>query len=268
MTNKFLIAIDLDGTLLTSDYKLSDYSVHVLNILKERGHEIVLASGRPPRNILPYYKALSLSSPIIAYNGLLSMNPKDPSFPHFEYRIDKDLIKKILSECELSLKNYLMESDDRSLFLKRDEKKLDPYFPYGAFNRKKKLEEVLEKDPFIAVFEGSKETEEKISNMTKSFPPYAYRHWSNMPYSELYIEGKDKGNALKEIAKTLQIPRENVIAFGDGNNDESMIAFAKYGFAIANSKSALLLSKYPKTMGGNNEDGVAKTLAKFFSIPN
>lgn len=268
MTNRFLIAIDLDGTLLTSDYKLTDYSIHVLNILKEHGHEIVLASGRPPRNILPYYKALSLNSPIIAYNGLLSMNPKDPTFPQFEYRIDKNLIKKILSEYEPSLKNYLIESDDRSLFLKRDERRLDPYFPYGAFNKKERLEEVLEKDPFIAVFEAPKDIEEKISNLTKSFPPYAYRHWSNMPYSELYIEGKDKGNALKEIAKSLQIPRENILAFGDGNNDESMISFAKNGFAIANSKSSLLLSKYPKTIGGNDEDGVAKTLAKFFSIAN
>ncbi|HBB05314.1 MAG TPA: HAD family hydrolase, partial [Firmicutes bacterium] len=46
MTNKCLIAIDLDGTLLDSKYQLSDYTAHILNVLRQQGHEIVLASGR------------------------------------------------------------------------------------------------------------------------------------------------------------------------------------------------------------------------------
>lgn len=266
MTNKCLIAIDLDGTLLDFNYHLSDYTVHVLSILQEKGHEIVLASGRPPRNILFYYRLLGLSSPIIAYNGLLVMNPKDPSFPRFERRIDKALVKDILSKYGEKIENFLIEEDDRNVFLKKEDARLEPYFPYGAFNKKEYLKETLEKDPYIVVFDAKKEIEEKIDTLVKNYPPHSYRHWSNMPYSELFISGKDKGNALREIAKVMQIPRENIIAFGDGANDEGMISFAKRGFAIANSKSELLLSKFPKTMVGNDEDGVAKTLAKLFSI--
>lgn len=265
MTNKCLIAIDLDGTLLDSKYQLSDYTAHILNVLRQQGHEIVLASGRPPRNILFYYELLGLSSPIIAYNGLLALNPKDPSFPCSEYRIDKNVVEKILSKYQEEIENYLIEDDDDCLFLKKDDPRLNPYFPYGASNRKNDLKEVLKKDPFIVVFEAKRKIEEGISAFMKDHPPYSYRHWSNMPYSELFILGKDKGNALKEIAKTMQIPREKIIAFGDGKNDEGMISFAKRGFAIANTKSESL-RKFPKTLGGNDEDGVAKTLASIFSI--
>lgn len=266
MTNKCLIAIDLDGTLLDSNYHLSDYTVQVLSVLQEKGHEIVLASGRPPRNILFYYQLLGLSSPIIAYNGLLVMNPKDPSFPHFEHRIDRMLVKDILSKYGERIENFLIEQDDRNVFLKKDDPRLEPYFPFGAFNKKENLEEILEKDPYIVVFEARRNIEDKIDDLVKNNAPYSYRHWTNMPYSELFISGKDKGNALREIAKAMQIPRENIIAFGDGTNDESMISFAKRGYAIASSKSEVLLSKFSKTLAGNDEDGVAKALAKLFSI--
>ena len=259
MIKKKLIAIDLDGTLLTSDYKITDYSLDVLSRLSEMGHAIVLASGRPLRNIIPYYHHLGLKTPLIAYNGLLTLNPSDPSFPKTERRISKDLLKDIADKYEDRLTNYLFESDDSSLYLKKDEPILNPFFPYDDSNRKS-LEEVLSKDPYIAVFEADKGLEDILEKEIEAVKPYRYRRWNKMPYSEIYIDGQDKGAALIDLAKYMGISSDDVIAFGDGDNDDSMISFAKLGYAIKGAKSEMLKEKHPLTLDDNDHDGVAKTL--------
>ncbi|MBR3266554.1 MAG: HAD-IIB family hydrolase, partial [Bacilli bacterium] len=62
MTKK-LIFIDLDGTLLNDSFELSPYTVKVLKEVSKKGHKVILASGRPPRAMLPYYKQLGLDTP-------------------------------------------------------------------------------------------------------------------------------------------------------------------------------------------------------------
>ena len=80
MTKK-LIFIDLDGTLLNDSFELTPYTKDVLKRISEKGHLVVLASGRPPRAILPYYEELGLKTPFIAYNGTYVIDPNDKSFP-------------------------------------------------------------------------------------------------------------------------------------------------------------------------------------------
>lgn len=263
-SKKNLVAIDLDGTLLSNDYRLSLEAKRFLKELEDGGTAVVLASGRPPRNILSYYKEIGLSSPIIAYNGLYLANPSDPSFESVERRIPSTLVAKIIANCGGFLKNYLVESSDSSLYLYRDEPKLGPYFPYSSSNRKNTLSEVLKENPFIAVFESDSKGEGKIASIVNDYPPCAYRHWRNMPYSELYLARMDKGNALATLCQKLNIERENVFAFGDGDNDASMLSFARHGYAIKSTKSDLLKSRFPLTEEGNDDDGVIKTLKTFF----
>ncbi len=254
-----LIAIDLDGTLLTSDYRLTSTSLDVLKKIKDKGARIVLSSGRPPRNILPYYRMLGLDDPIIAYNGLLIANPSLPSFKRTEKRLPKALIRSVLSSFDTKITNCLIESSDECLYLKKDEPALKPYFPYGCDNLKP-LSEVFSLDPFIAVFETDLETEKAIAKMAEEYGPYRLRHWNKAPYCELYVDGCDKGWALSELMKELKIKGEDVLAFGDGDNDESMIALAKNGFVIKGAKSELLKRRHPVTEFDNDHDGVAKTL--------
>ncbi len=254
-----LIAIDLDGTLLTSDYRLTATSLNILKAVKEKGAKIILSSGRPPRNILPYYRMLELDDPIIAYNGLLITNPSTPSFKRIEKRLPCALIKNVLSAYGEKMVNYLIESNDGALHLKKKEPALNPYFPFNERNLKT-LDEVLAYDPYIAVFETDLKTEESIAKMAKDFGPYRLRHWNKAPYSEIYIDRCDKGWALGKLIETLKMKNDDVIAFGDGDNDESMIALAKDGFAIKGAKSELLKRLYPITEYDNDHDGVAKTL--------
>ena len=63
MTKKKMIALDLDGTLLRSDNTISDYTVDTIKKIQEKGHKIVIATGRPYRMALEHYRRLPLTVP-------------------------------------------------------------------------------------------------------------------------------------------------------------------------------------------------------------
>lgn len=60
-----LICLDLDGTLLNDNKEISSYTKQVLNELQQRGHQIMIATGRPYRASQMYYHELNLTTPII-----------------------------------------------------------------------------------------------------------------------------------------------------------------------------------------------------------
>ena len=264
--NKKLISIDLDGTLLTPDYKLLPFSERVLKELEKEGHIVLLSSGRPLRNILPFYNQANLKGPLIAYNGALALYPNRDLSPIIKKKISYSFVNSIIKEFDPYLKNYLLELNDQTLYLKKEETALQPYFPYSDKNLKNLCKTSLKEDIFIAVFECDPLKEEELRKKIESDNRYLYRHWNKMPYCEIGIKDIDKGEALKVVAKSLNFKQEDIIAFGDGDNDASMLAFAKNGFAIRNTRSALLRERFSLTEKGNADEGVAHTLNNLFNL--
>jgi hypothetical protein len=70
-----LVAIDLDGTLLTSAKQISEVSAAILRQVRVDGVHVVLATARPPRSVKPFYDLLDLDTPMINYNGALVYDP-------------------------------------------------------------------------------------------------------------------------------------------------------------------------------------------------
>ena len=66
---KYLIALDMDGTLLNNNNQISNLTKEYLINLASQGHKIIISSGRPIRGIISYYNELKLDTPIICYNG-------------------------------------------------------------------------------------------------------------------------------------------------------------------------------------------------------
>ena len=72
----YLLAIDLDGTLLNSGKDISPTTEGILrSARREHGVKVVLATARPPRTVLPFHRRLNLDTPLICYNGALVFDP-------------------------------------------------------------------------------------------------------------------------------------------------------------------------------------------------
>src|SRR5207253_1198193 len=66
-----VLALDLDGTLLTDDLRITRRSHDAIRRARARGVAVLLASARPPRAMLRYHRHLELDTPLVAYNGAL-----------------------------------------------------------------------------------------------------------------------------------------------------------------------------------------------------
>ena len=70
-----IIAVDLDGTLLNSQSQLSDFTKETIKKVSQKGHKVIIATGRPYRMAYHYYKELELDTPMINFNGSLTHLP-------------------------------------------------------------------------------------------------------------------------------------------------------------------------------------------------
>jgi HAD superfamily hydrolase (TIGR01484 family) len=77
---KYLISLDLDGTLLYEWETISKPTLNYIEFLKKQGHQFVIATGRPYRSSVEFHSLLSLDTPLINYNGGLVTSKKDPNF--------------------------------------------------------------------------------------------------------------------------------------------------------------------------------------------
>ena len=79
---------------------------------------------------------------------------------------------------------------------------------------------------------------------------------------EINAAGVNKGKGLLELGGILGISREEIMAFGDGDNDIAMLREVGFGVAMENADEEVkAVADY--VTGSNDEDGVAKAIARF-----
>ena len=97
MKKNYLIAVDLDDTLVYEFDKYDKVSFELLKRLSKTNY-VVIATGRPYRSSKYYYDLLNLNTPIINYNGALVHHPFDKRFESSKITIDKNVVIKILED--------------------------------------------------------------------------------------------------------------------------------------------------------------------------
>ena len=94
--------------------------------------------------------------------------------------------------------------------------------------------------------------------------PFANTHLcpSQPMFLEFFHGEVSKAAALSKLGELLHIPREEMIAMGDGANDLELIAYAGLGIAMGNATEAVK-KKAPAVTKTNDEDGVAEAIRKY-----
>jgi len=91
-----------------------------------------------------------------------------------------------------------------------------------------------------------------------------HRLW-NSPWGfviDVFKQGLSKASGISHVSKSMDIPRDRIIAFGDESNDLEMIEYAGFGVAMSNSIDTLKSIADEVTSFSNNDDGVAQVLSK------
>lgn len=261
-----LIALDLDGTLKNSNNEITEKTRNALIQVQKLGIKVVLASGRPTPGLRHEAKALELEKYegyILSFNGARVVNVKTGE-TIYEQTLTIDEAKKSYDrakEFHLACMTYeddivvTEDMDDEYVCLESSINDID----------KRKVESFKDnlKDPIHKVLLTGKP--EYVASIEEEFKkPFgdSLSIYRSAPFFiEIMAKGIDKAASLDRLAKSLGIQQEEVMAFGDGYNDLSMIEYAGLGVAMANAVDGVKERANVITLS-NDEDGIAYILSK------
>jgi len=267
---KYIIALDLDGTLLKDDKTLCFLTKKYLHKLYKEGHYIVLCSGRPPRTMLKYYDQLKIDSPMISYNGALVFDPKKASFKEVGYKFNHELLRNVYLKMAPYIDSTMAENES-SFFIDKEDAFLFTFFEKSDLKiNKGPLNEILNEDVYTYVMKLKKETTDQnerneLGKIIESVcPEYRIRFWWDCSYAELHFDQVSKAHSLKILAEQLNLPEDQVIVFGDADNDIEMLSSFKNSFFMKNGHQNIRKYATYITKKDNNHNGIMWALKEFF----
>jgi len=279
-----LFVTDLDGTLLNSDHKLSEYSMHAIKTAMDKGITVCIATGRSYSDILEIIKDLEVKPYIISSNGASVYNTDGHKM--YSISIPKEQIRDIITY--LKAQNLEFEvADDEYTYITQGGLDLlhQELEDVGSLDTKKKKE--LEQDILglvlsqgnLKVVPTMEDLLQRIENANSVSSISAYLNkihkameyftmdkriltFSSWKYNfEMTSSDTSKGLALKHLCNHLEIDLSDVAVIGDNYNDLSMIKIAGIKGAMENGvDNVKSISDF--IAPSNDEDGAAKFLYK------
>jgi 5-amino-6-(5-phospho-D-ribitylamino)uracil phosphatase len=268
VVNPYLIALDLDGTLLTSNKTIDRQTAAYLRKLSKQ-HVIVLATGRPFRSAKKYYDQLQLTTPIVCYNGAFVTHPHDPSFPERAFAFPQHIVKAIATDVgDAMIDNIMCETND-TIWLLKEESGLEDFFWHkGMHMVYGPLQQTLTTHPMTMIMKSRQrddQSDKVIVDAVQKHPGLSIRFWGDSPYSEIYFDELSKGSALMSLLEHLHIPQDRWIAFGDAENDREMLTLAPHSYAMMNAIDSIKKTAKYVTRFDNNHHAIKETLQTFFN---
>lgn len=258
-----MIATDIDGTLLNSHHQLSSRTEQALKRAKAEGIHVILATGRARTNrAIDLLDILQLPTPGIFLQGG-AIYEADGRLRH-DHPLDHDLAREIIEFCEAqgwSVVAYCGEE----FFTQERNYLVDLLVRYGEATPQAvgSLMNIWEGTVFnkLVVFEEDHKIPAVRAAIAEHFgPDCGFNMVVTLPTSlEMIPAHISKGSALRELMTEFNIAPEEVIAFGDAENDVEMLKVAGIGVAMGNAMQ-VALEIADRVAPTNDEDGVAQVL--------
>lgn len=262
---KTLYVIDLDGTLLNDEGKLSNNSRRILVELLEQDVLLTIASARSIQSIQKILSGLDLKLPVISFNGAYLSNFKTGM--HYEVNdIDDSLIFDVLKEYGVLISTHSQKGDtlyqagplsEGARAYVEDRKK--------NLHSKVSMIEVLPSNEKIMAYTviDSDNQIQCVEKALKKFDNIVVDAWEDMYYKPWYWLSvhsavATKANGIKALCSLIG-HQGDVVVFGDNTNDIEMFKFADRSIAVGNA--VITLKVYAdEVIDTNTSDSVVKKI--------
>ncbi|MFA9560010.1 Cof-type HAD-IIB family hydrolase [Evansella sp. AB-rgal1] len=253
----YLIGIDLDGTLLNDQGKLSSFTKITLGKVVEQGNKVVIATGRHPLVTTPILEELGLTNTYVSFNGAYIKLPSETlKFTYSWNRVSE--LSKVLKQREC-LHVFGTESAYYvdNVYAKINGGKRRIKVPIKLVADVTEVKEPIFKTSILGKQEDMDFVEDWVAPYVADAGLVMFR--SSEDSIDIVDDNVSKGKALALLAENFQVDHSQTMAFGNYLNDESMIAYANLGVAMENAPAKLKFSANYVTKS-NEEDGVAIVL--------
>lgn len=263
-----VLAVDLDGTLVTSAYEMSDRSVAALTAFRATGRELVVATGRSRRSALPWARRMGGVSAMVCQNGAMVYDFAGSPGGRLisETRLPEDAVRRVVAlSRELDLHFHGFGGDD--WFYERRRPGTALYERRSGFGGTLVDFDEMRHPAFnklMFVGEQGEAVEAAAVAAAEACAGEASVFFSSPGFLEIVPRGVDKAAGLAVWLGTRGLTLAEVMAIGDADNDREMILAAGYGIAMAGAP-AELRARAAAVAGGVDEDGAAAAIESFLA---
>lgn len=267
-----LIALDLDGTLLTTDKKLTDYSRRVLTKAIEQGCEVVVSSGRPISAIPKELVEFPGMRYMVTANGARIVDLKEKK-TLYENLLPVETAAKVLDVLAQYDDIYEIFVDGIGYTKAEGMARLEEYFSNPAMREYMMETRIPVEDVKATLYKYNKPLD-KVQGifLSREEKKPAAKQLAEIPglevtgafgfNHEINAAGTSKGLALKVLGELIGIATEEMMACGDGMNDYDMLQTVGLSVAMANGHPEVKeMADYVTET--NDENGVAKAIERF-----
>jgi len=268
---KYLIACDLDGSLLNKQGELTEKSITVLNQLRNQGHIVVLATGRPFGGAISKYKEIGLDTVLITDNGGSIENPMDTTFAKQKTYIPLEVMHQLFTFSKPFIVSAFF-STEQVVYAYKYDPRLEEFFSGVNSNivvEKEFTDLSIEPTGIVFLIErdAMKTFENYIDEQLGN--TLSHRLWgvdNRFGIYEVYLKHVSKSSALHYLLDYYDIPKKRWISFGDGINDVEMIRDSGHGVAMKNAVPEVLKVSKDITKFTHDEDGIPNYLIHYFNL--
>ena len=267
------VVSDLDGTLLGLDHMPSKYTKKIVKKVIEKGIKFYIATGRNYNQTKIILDELEIKIPLVTSNGAMIYDEDGKLIK--EEVINIEDVKKIVNVDYKKYGTSLVQnfySGQDWCAKKEDRDKIlfyDTDFEFKDLPIEVTLEEVLNKKIHKIFYFGKpqelkKLEEELLSKMSENVSLIYVSNYC----MEIFSKKANKAIAAKFLLEKENIRFDEVVSFGDGENDFELLTAVGKGYMMGNAIERLknLLPKDFPAVDKNSEDGEAKKLVELFSL--
>jgi Cof subfamily protein (haloacid dehalogenase superfamily) len=260
-----LLAVDLDGTLVSVDLELDPRDVEAVGRAQEAGVRVVACTGRPFPGALPWVRRLGLESPLVCYQGAQVRKPGGATL--LDHGVGHEAAMDVVRLCRERDLHVQAYRDDR-LIVERDRPEARRYAHHAGMevNVVGDLDQGMgATTPKLVIVVEPEVAERLLPELRQRFEGRLYVATSMPEYVEVTSPQADKRKALEWLCARFGVGRDRTAAVGDGRNDVPMIEWAGLGFAVAGAPPEVVAAAHGRTVGRPGTGGIAQLVEELIA---
>ncbi len=256
-----LVISDVDATLITPEHEITPRAMQAVRELHKRGIAFTIASSRPPRGLLGFAEQLELTEPFAAFNGGVIQKPNGETL--LKHTLSREICESAFEITqEFGIELWIYCDHDWHVgritpFVEREQ---------NTVGFKAVVEDDL-RDMFgtasklvIVGYPAIIEEAEPVA--MAAFGAEVSATKSKPRFLDITAKEAHKGTVVKELAKVLSIPTDEIAVIGDGLND--VLMFEQAGFSIAMGQADAEVKNAANVITkANTEEGFAHAVEEF-----
>ena len=258
-----LAVFDMDDTLLGPDKKISIENRCALDRLRTAGVEIVIASGRYQANLARFEQSLGFAGWIISAGGAVVSNAATGEMIR-EITVPQDFAFELFHrgrDAGMSIIGY----HKNGIFCERPTEWTELYLRRSGQAPIADIPALIGAGLQKLMWTTAAETIAELTpRMQEEYRNRLYVVNTEREMIEFLNLNANKALAVEVLTRRLNIPREQIIAFGDGNNDVPLLEWAGMSVAMAHGHEAARHAGKKISPPGDPATAVARALSAFF----